>query len=213
MANNNIETLKDKGEFLFVFSDKFNILLFFKTENNQLFKITCDKYREIEVADEIDVPEDFEQFTNLKFFKPYSVNDSYTFGGILSVEDKHYKFVIEDYKLELLEEIEYHNNFPFEEMEALEDLEVVSYISKKNKVHIVGKDAFKENYDSFYGVLDVDQKEFDKIYYIYSDKGQVDITSVNTDIQNKNVYICGSIQSKEGKHPFFETFVLPPCKE
>jgi len=214
-VSNNIETLSDKGEFLFVFSDKHNIILFFKEETTgDLYKLKCDKFREIEEAFLIEVPNELSNAKIVRFFKPYSSINDYSYGGLLKTDQGDYhKFIIDNETMFIDYNFKYSPCHP-ESLPAITDITISNYISKKTKMHVLGVDRHDNGNEPIYGVIDVEKNQFDKIYYIYSDKGEVILNSLNTDVQGKNVYICGCILTPSGeKLPYFETFVLPPIKE
>ena len=204
------------GEYLFVYSDKFNIFFFFLDhDEKKLYKITTDKLFIIEYIDEITIPENFSEFKLIKFFKPFCANNNeYTFIGIVCFEDKSYKFKINDTNNVIYtEEIVY--NAPdgiINNLRSIKNIDIESYIQKKNKIYLVGYD--KKYEDFIFAVVNIEDDKIEKVYSFYSDYGDVIPISINTDTEEGKIYIVGKINIldesdnlKEVK-PFVETFLL-----
>lgn len=208
-----IDRLDDSGKLLFVYSDKYNIYFIFHDRNEKLYLITTDKYLDIESADQIDVPENFFKYNFVKFFKPYSNTSDHTFIGIVKIDGKSFKFSISNLALTLTEEVDYVDNCQFNILTCLKDLTVTAYIQKKNKVFLVGYYEYDKVNEYIYGVVNIETDTFEQIYYIYSDKGDLILSSVNIDIDGLKVYVVGHIdhivndQIVDSK-PFVEEFLL-----
>lgn len=207
-----IDNLEDSGRFLFIYSDKFNVFLFFwHLEKRTLYKITTDKYLEVEYVDEVTVPENFQYHTDIKFFKPYSNNNEHTFIGIVNHDGVYHKFTIETDRLTYKEKVDYAPAKQFNVLLALKDIEVKAHIQKRNKLFIVGEDRHEDKHDAIYGVLNLETDSFEQVYYIYSDKGDVRLETVNIDTDDLKVYVGGYIipdQNEQDQHPFIESFLL-----
>jgi hypothetical protein len=208
--------LEFNGEFIFVYSDKFNIFFFFlDKEDNKLYKITTDKYFMVEYIDEVDTPTDFHLYTNIKFFKPFNVhNTQYSFIGIVMFDNISHKFKIEDdNKLIFTEETKYHSNEGIlGTLSCLSTVDIFNYIQKKNKVYLIGYDEKYEDY--IYAIVNIEDNKFEKIYSITSDYGDIIPLSINTDTDERKVYIVGKIVTYDDNDtvvsvkPYFDMFLL-----
>lgn len=210
-----IDNLNDSGRFLFIYSDKYNVYLFFWSKSKKLYKVTTDKSLYIESADEIETPDEFSNFTDIKFFKPYTTNNTdHTFIGIVTIDGVSSKFSIENQQLVYTEEITYVNTNKFNSLNSLSGIEVVAHIQKKNKLFLVGIDINEDGYEPIYGVVDLEKDQFQQLYYLYSDKGEINLTTVNIDVDELKVYVGGHTDvldhnnQIEDVKPFIETFLL-----
>jgi hypothetical protein len=120
------------GEFLFVYSDKFNITFFFKDNvEKELYKITTDKYLMIESIDEVKVPKDFFDAIKVKFFRPALANNATVYKGIAVFNNISKKFSINDYgDLVYFENTEYIDNSSLKNIvSCLEKIDIDSQYS------------------------------------------------------------------------------------
>lgn len=207
-----IQKLEDSGKYLFVYSDKRNVFFIFQSAENKLYKITTDKSLNIEYIDEVETPENFTGYTNIKFYKPLTHNDEHVFVGIVMFEDTSHKFKIDRYKLHYTEQVEYIDNRQFNILSCLKNVRITSYIQKKHKLYLVGVDT--EFHDTIYAVVDMEKDKFDQVYHLYSDLGDIVAHSVNTDTEDERVYICGWVDllnekgEKTDRKPYFEMFAF-----
>jgi len=208
-----IQKLNDSGKYLFVYSDKHNVFFIFHAkEDKKLYKITTDKLLNIEYIDEIEVPSDFSEYKNIKFYKPLSNGDEHSFVGIIIFEDRSHKFRIDRYRLSYTEKIEFVDNRQFNILSCLENIGIGSYIQKKNKLYLVGVDEVYK--DTVYAVVDMEKDKFDHVYYLYSDLGDIVAHSINTDVEDERIYICGWMNILDDKgvlidqKPYFEMFAF-----
>lgn len=208
----------DSGEFLFVYSDRYNVFVFFRhIQDNKLYKITTDKLLNIEHIDEISVPDGFFNYKTIKFFKPLSNGSDHDFIGIVVFDDISYKFNIAENNndtLKYTEEVDYKNNNKFNMLSCIKDIDIVSYIQKGNKVYLVGTENKHIAGDPIFGVLNIEKDCLDNVYYLYSDNGEIELKAINIDTDDHKVYVVGSTVDidKEGiiidKKPYFESFIL-----
>lgn len=207
-----IQKLEDSGKYLFVYSDKRNVFFLFQAEDNKLYIVTTDKLLNIENIDEIATPENFATYTNIKFYKPLNQNDDHVFVGIIMFEGSAHKFKIDRYRMQYTEQVEYVDNRQFNILTSLSNIRITSYIQKKHKLYIVGVDT--EVNDTIYGVVDMEKDKFDQVYHLYSDCGDIVAHSINTDVEDERVYICGWVDvlndkgEKVNRKPYFEMFTF-----
>lgn len=212
---NRIDDIDNKGKFIFIYSDKYNIFLFFwDVEKESLFKIISNKFMEIEYVDKVEVPEDFKEFTNINFFKP-KVNSiqEYNFIGVVEHDGVYRKFSIDNTQLEYEEEMEYGPAKQFNTLSCLDDIEIKAHIQRKNKIFIVGveREIGSDLEHPIYGEVNIETGKFDYVYYLYSDKGRLELETINIDTNDLKVYVGGSISSFEEEKdqiPFIECFLL-----
>lgn len=208
-----LNKFEDKGTYLFVYSDKFNIFFIFHShEDNKMYMITTDKFLNIDNLDEIETPEGFFEYSDILFHKPNNDNGMYSYTGIARYSDKICRFKIDRNKLAYLNELTHINTNQFNLLTCLKDIEITSYIQKKNTLYAIGKNT-KQN-DSVYLVVDIEKDLMDRIYYLYSDLGDINLHSINTDVDDDRVYVVGCKKIYGDKDfymysvPYFEQFLL-----
>lgn len=211
-----LSDLEFNGEHLFVYSDKFNIFFFFfDHEENKLYKITTDKYYLVEHIDEIRAPEEFKNFTKIKFFKPFNSNgNEYTFIGIVQYKDTAFKFKVDDKNvLNHTEEIVYQQpDGIINTLQSIKSIDINSYIQKKNRIFLVGYDEQFKDY--IFAIANIEDDKLEKVYSLSSDYGDIIPFSVNTDVDEGKVYIVGRTEhlddndKVEKVKPYFEAFLL-----
>lgn len=209
----NFFDLDYNGEYLFVFSDKFNVfVIYFDREDNKLYLITTNKYFVIENIDEIETPSELRDYKNIKFFKPLNKDGTYVFNGIAVFENnKAKKFSIENLVFSFTEETEFQQKeFPFENLLSLGNVDINAYIHKRDKLYMIGYDIEYE--DHFFSVIDTKEDVIDKLYSLYSDRGDIIPLSMNYDCQERKLYIAGRLNIYNERDtlvaikPYFETF-------
>lgn len=211
-----LSDLEFNGEHLFIYSDRFNIFFFFfDHEEKKLYKITTDKFFIVDYIDEINTPENFNQFTNIKFFKPiYSNNNEHVFIGIVQFNNRVFKFKVDDKNILIYtEEIIYNQHDGIiNSLQSIKTIDISSYIQKKNRIYLVGYD---EKYNDYiFAIVNIEDDKLEKIYSLSSDYGDIIPLSVNIDIDEEKVYIVGRIDYFVNNNkvvkvkPFFETFLL-----
>lgn len=208
-----IQKLEDSGKYLFVYSDKRNVFFIFQSEENKLYLVTTDKLLNIENVDEVGTPDNFATYTNIKFYKPLSNNnDDHIFVGIIMFEGSAHKFKIDRYRMQFTEQVEYVDNRQFNILTCLKNVQISSYIQKKHKLYVVGTDS--EFNDTIYAVVDMEKDKFEQVYHLYSDAGDIVAHSINTDVEDERVYICGWLDilndqgEKINQKPYFEMFAF-----
>lgn len=214
-----IDSLTDLGTYQFVYSDKHNVFFFFLGQATQkLYFVTTDKYLTIQAVQEVTTPEEdtVKNLRHLKFFRPFNHHEGYLFlGVIVDQSGKAHKFSIKHANMVYEEEIEYRseNHAALNALSCAKDIEVVNYIQKRNRIHVVGYELQDNGVrDPVYGVIDLEQDKFLTIYYLYSDIGDICPVSLNVDADEMKVYVVGSIQTKVKDSveqlPYLETFML-----
>lgn len=207
--------LEYNGEYLFVYSDKYNIFFFFLDhEDNKLYKITTDKFFYIEYIDEIETPSDFSKYKKIKFFKPFNNNNEYSFIGIIIFENVTYKFKIENNnKFIYVEESKFINNEGIiNNLSCLNNIEIFNYIQKKNKLFLIGYD--NEYKDYIYAIVNIEDNKAEKVYSLFSGYGDIIPLSINTDMDDHRVYIVGKTVHYDDQDkvsivkPYFDSFIL-----
>lgn len=206
-----IDRLVDEGKILFIYSDKYNFyVIFHKKEDNRLYRIIAHKDYEIDCVEPIDTPEDWCDCKSVKFFKPYVENTgNIIYVGIMTSNDNvSRKFTIENDEFLIKELVEFAPAKQFNMLNCLKHMEIVSHVQKKNRLFFVGKDIEDGGSESVYGVVDLEKDQFDQIYYLYSDKGQIHLNSVNIDTDTLLVSIAGYFEAGNLIKPYLETLLL-----
>lgn len=207
-----IDRLTDEGEILFVYSDKYNIfVIFHKKEDDRLYRIVAHKDYEIDTVEPIETPAEWKDRKSIKFFKPYVDYDSnVSYIGIITLTDGNsFKFDIKYDVMTIKEQTEFEPTKQFNMLKSLDRIEVVSHIQKKNKLFFVGADTIRGDQEAVYGVVDLETDEFEQIYYLYSDKGDIHLNSVNIDTDTLMVSIAGYVKMRDGAiKPYLESLLL-----
>lgn len=211
-----LSDLEFNGEYLFVYSDKFNIFFFFfDHEEGKLYKITTDKFYIIDHIDEISNFEDSRSFKSIKFFKPFNVTaNEYIFIGIIQIEDTYFKFKINDKNVfSFTEKIIFtQSEGIIETLNSIKPININSYIQKKNCIYLVGYD--NEYNDYIFATVNIEDDKLEKVYSLSSEYGDIIPYSINTDTNEGKIYIVGKIKyindnnTLEKIKPFFEAFLL-----
>lgn len=203
------------GKYLYCYSDKFNIYLFFSDfTDHVIYKVTCDKYFCVTEVDEITLPFEYNKNLDIRFFKPIESTDGvYKYVGIVDINNTTSKFEIDNSNnLKLSTTTVKNNRKLFTIISCLDDIEVDTYIQSKNKIYIIGFDTI--NKVNAYGVVDIESNKFLVYYLLYSDLGDVEPISINLDSSEEKVYIVGSINKYDDKDnlietiPYLEAFML-----
>lgn len=222
-----INKLTDSGKFVFVYSDKFNIFLFFVSKKDgNLYRVVLDKFFNILNIYPVSIGKDLKlNYENIKFFKPIRKGGEIVYIGTIEAEGGDeflgtYKFQIEFDKLELGQFVEQDVNVDkqFRLLSCVDGLLIENYIQKANKLYFVGKARVAESYcDPVYGVVDISTDSIDNIYYLYSDKGNIELSSLNLDPEDFKVYVVGRIDilNKDEQVvdcvPYLESFTFFPA--
>lgn len=213
--NVKLSSIKSKGKYLFCYSDKFNIFLFFSDSTDKtVYRITCDKYFTVIHVDDIMLPVSYDDIVSIKFFKPVDNRDgTHKFNGVINLKDGCHKFEIDAFdKLRLVSQAEPVNRKMFTIISCLDNVEVISYIQSKNKIYLTGYDLVNES--NMYGVVDIEANGFSVYYMLYSDLGDVNPSSINIDISEEKVYVVGCLTKYDDSNnvketaPYLESFML-----
>ena len=208
-----IDKLDEEGKHLFVYTDRYYVyFVFYSLVRKKLFNIRTDKYLTILLIDEVNTPEgrDFSEFTDIKFFKPYTRDGEHFYIGIVSFKDETLKFTIKYNDLQYEEKAQYQPSSTFNAVECLKDSHITSYIQKRNRLYVVGCENGEIETNSMFGVVDLENDKFESIYYLFSDNGEIQLTAINIDTDDLKVYVVGSLKSHEAgsEVPYLETFLL-----
>lgn len=208
-----IDKLDDEGKHLFVYSDKYNVyFVFYSNARKSLYTIKTDKFLNILSIDEVKTPNDheFSQFTNIRFFKPYTKDDEHYFIGIVEFGEESFKFSIKYNVLQYEEKAQYQPSGTFNTLECLKDTEVVSYIQKRNRLYVVGYEDGDLEKNPMYGIVDLEKDKFENIYYLFSDAGEITLNAINIDTDDLKVYVAGSLKQTDTgcEVPYIEAFLL-----
>lgn len=191
-----IFSLENPGKIYFIFSDKYNIFFFFyDIEENKFYKITTDKYYNIEYIDEIEIPAQCRDFKDIKLFKPLKDNriGEYNFNGIIITKEGDYKFTIDETNtLKIVEKTEYIDKRQFNLLTCLKNIDVISYIQKKDKIYLVGYDNEYSSY--IYGIVNIEKDKFYIVYTLSTDEGYIVPLTINVDYDESRVLIGGYIE-------------------
>lgn len=208
-----IDKLDEEGKYLFVYSDKYYVhFVFYSNARKKLFNIKTDKYLTILSIDEVATPDgcDFSDYTDIKFFKPYTRDDEHFYIGIVTFKDESFKFTIKYNNLQYEEKALYQPSTTFNAVECLQDSEVTSYIQKRNRLYVIGRESGDLENNPMYGIVDLEKGKFESIYYLFSDEGEISLNALNIDTDDLKVYVVGSLTNREtgSEVPYLETFLL-----
>lgn len=191
-----IFSLENTGKIYFIYSDKFNIFFFYyDVEENKFYKITTDKYYNIEYIDEIVIPGTYIEFKDIKLFKPFKDNKTseYNFNGIIITKDGDYKFTIDSNNIfKILEKTEYLDKSQINLLSCLKDFRIISHIQKKDKVYFI---AYDNKYNSHvYAIADIKKDKLKVVYTLSTDEGYIIPLTINIDHEDNRVIIGGYVE-------------------
>lgn len=199
-----INELTDSGKFLYVYSDKYNIYVFFLAKkDNALYRVILNKFFYILSIEPVTIKTPGVSFENIRFFKPTRKNDEIVYTGLVTNKTSEgttqtYKFKIErdtfvcEDPTDKVQDI--YADTQFRMLTCVDGIFIESYIQKANKLYFVGKARVAEVYcDPVYGEVDISTDSIDKLYYLYSDKGNIELSSVNLDPDDFKAYVVGRI--------------------
>lgn len=210
---------KENGEILFIYTDKYSVYVLYRPESRkQIYLAICDKRLYIERVDILEIPEWFFDYSSLRFFKPRN-QDTVSFPGVVTVGDETIRFeMFQSGEITFSGEA---NSFDPTVKQAhlllpvLEPFSVIHGIQHREKFYYVGIDEQDEdNTHPVYGVVDMVSGELETLYYLYSDKGEVDPACVTIDTHERVVYVVGKINvfdqndSVTDHIPYIEQFML-----
>jgi len=94
-------------------------------------------------------------------------------------------------------------------LKCLEDIKVKRYIQKDSKIYLIGYEGDKRI--PLYAIANIEEDILEKVYYLYSDIGDVEINTISIDYDELRIYVGGYIKeddASEDKNPpiFLETF-------
>lgn len=210
-----LSSVTSLGKYIYCYSDKFNIYLFFSDFTDQvIYKVTCDKYFCVTEVDSITLPFKYSENLDIKFFKPVECNDGvYKYIGTVNIDNVISKFEINNNNdLKVTTPTVKTSKKLFTIISCLDNIEVESYIQSKNKIYLTGFDTV--NKGNIYGVVDIENNKFLVYYILFSDLGDVIPMSINIDTSEEKVYIAGSIQKYDKDDilietiPYIEAFML-----
>lgn len=204
------------GEFIYVFSDRFNIVLFcFDREDNSLYRITTDKSLIVERIEEVTIPSSFEKHSLIKFFKAEQLNnEEYIYNGIIVIDGVASRFSIDrDCVFRYGEKTIYINQqHVIKQLSSLKNIDIYSYVQRKEKLYVVGYD---EQYgDYICAIISMATDSITKMYSIFTDYGSIIPLSINVDIHDNRIYVCGKIEYLDNNDnvieikPYFDSFLL-----
>ncbi len=209
-----IDKLDEEGKHLFAYSDKCNVyFVFFSNSRKKLFNIKTDKRLSILSIDEIITPpeRDFSEYTDIKFFKPYTKGDEHFYIGIVRFNDDLFKFTIKYNNLQYEEKAQYEpSDTLIKTVACLCDSQITSYIQKRNRLYVIGHEVIDDEANPMYGIVDLEKDKFESIYHLFSDEGMISLNALNIDTKDLKVYVAGSLKNYDNNSeiPYLETFML-----
>ena len=205
-------TSLQEGKILFIYAERHEIyfIVEINEEGKKLYLITTDKAFDVVRMDEISANLDFDKIAEFVFFKPVKENTGdYIFPGkILYIDGTSQKFVInETLTFRITKDDESFQKHSFGLVNAISDIDIIRYIQKVDKIYFIGKELNDEV--MVYGVVDIREDKLLRIYYLYSDYGDIIPMTISIDSDEKKVYIGGYIDDV-GKEPmmYLESFLL-----
>lgn len=191
-----LSLLKESGEILFAYCDRYNFYMVYKPYGEKvLYLVTCDKGLYISGVDRVDMPDGFFAYRNIRWFKP-TVNQTgkVQFSGLVINSEGSYRFSFDEsgeqgfdrFNKDLKE-----NNF-FNLLDALKNVEVVHGIQRGEKFYFTGIDCEPDNGEHpVYGIVDLTSGKLERVYYLYSDDGEIETSAVAIDPFEHTVYVVG----------------------
>lgn len=204
--------LTKKGQYLFCYTDVNQIYLVFKPKDQQeLSIIATDKKFNIAWTSSIVGSSAFYLAgSEIQWFKPKVVVGNIYFPGLLTVggEIKHFSLNPQNgtanittynaVKADLLSD-------PTEKVECMKHVKITHGLQKHSVYYYVGLhvDELGDEHP-VYGELSLESNQHTRLYYLYSDLGEIVPNSLSLDLEGGLVYVVGSV----GDKPYIETLVL-----
>ena len=208
----NLFDLTNKGQYLFCYTDTHQVYLVFKPEDEEELVITAtDKKFNITWTSPIVGSAAFYLPGNaVQWFKPKTVGESIYFPGLLTVggEIKHFSLnpqnsttnltTFNTVKVDLLSD-------PTEKVECMKGVKITHGLQKHSVYYYVGihVDELGDEHP-VYGELSLESGQHTRLYYLYSDLGEIVPNSLSLDLEGGLVYLVGTV----GDKPYIETMLL-----
>lgn len=224
MLNENITltALEDNGEFLFVYSDKYHIFFIHSSYSDlQVSVIITDKYYEVKRIVPIEHGTILFAAESVRWFKPAPNGNKTLFLGRVTEAGRTYHFSFDDVtgSLKLTEQIEPGNDVPvsYGLLSCMGNIEVIHGIQRWGVFYFTGN-LTDEDGDTHpvYAEANLSKDKLTRLYFLYSDLGEVVPKSISVDAEESKVHVVGKIDLEEkGVIPYIETFLyrnIPrPC--
>ncbi|EKD89543.1 MAG: hypothetical protein ACD_33C00045G0010 [uncultured bacterium] len=209
-----LNTITDIMEYLFIYSDKNNYyFITYNLESKELFLIVTDKELCIDYLDVIVKPNDFDNFKNMLFFKPYLdvSNDTTIYKGIITLENgNHKKFEIKDLMFSYTDDVD-EIKPSFSLLPCIANIKVKAHIQKKNHLYLIGHDE-KYNEEVFI-IVNIELMKIQYLHSFYTDFGYITLNTVNIDAYENKILVGGKIDEYDDKDnyvttkPYFQMFL------
>lgn len=204
--------LAKKGQYLFCYADADQLYLVYKpVDEQELAIIGTDRkfnvtwYKTITGSEVFYAPS-----SEIQWFKPKTLVNSIYFPGLITVggEIKHFSLnpqnstanvtTFNTVKVDLLSD-------PTEKVDSMKDVKIIHGLQKHSVYYYVGirVDEYGDEHP-VYGELSLESNLHTRLYYLYSDLGEIVPSSLSLDTEGGVVYIVGTV----GDKPYIETLVL-----
>lgn len=203
-----------RGEIIFVYSDRHNIyVIYHSKEDNQIYLVLSNKHYEIERTVSIVHGLILFKGDNIKWFKPLHDGGNITFLGHVVDEGKTYHFSFSDIK-PTLKISEHHQGtqqltqLSYDILSCMENIEVTHGIQRWGVFYFTGH-LTDEGGDihPVYGEVDLSLDKLSRVYFLYSDLGEIQPSCISIDTDDNRVYVVGKLTKEDGDIvPYIETF-------
>lgn len=187
--------LDNNGIVHHVHSDSYHIHMVYEdTEDNKLYRLTLDKDYMVASCTQVQTPAPVSELQFIKWHRPgVDQQNEMVFTGCVTTDAGDYRFSIDDSNFTLVAPVKINESFGFQDLAALNGLEVDFHVQKGNLLYVIGWDLYMKSYAFAEVHLGTDKAI--RRYTLESDDGQLLVRSLNIDPWCGRIYIAGEIKS------------------
>ena len=197
----------EEGKIIHIFpSHELHVLLLVdQGEDAGLYHIRADKTAVIKTVEKVVVKDNLstEDLRYVRIFKTREDGDYIKFLGSIELNHGTFKCHIEDGELNVEDE-EYVSTSKPVDPARIENVDVIKII-KKNNYYVLGYETFDDAL--VFGVF-VPNRGFKKIYYLFSDLGELEVASLAVDFTEGIVYLGGRVKTDTEAFPYLEMMLV-----
>lgn len=200
------------GEIVYSYSLREHDFIYFVTlERGKVVLMTMDKNLNAISQDLVLNSSKLISADELNFFKPVKSEEGLTFKGTAVNGDELvcFNFNNQDFTVNYsTSDISRKVELSYSLFEAMTDIEVKQGIQNLSSFYFVGY-CVEGGYSSpCVGILDIETQKLDKLYFLYSDKGIIDLNTLSLDFENKRILVGGRLSTDEGEtFKYVESFL------
>lgn len=207
------DLLPEGGEVLYLYcGDEYIYFVIKVVDTIKLLKI--DKVTKELVENVIEAPREFLEANSLVFFRPKENKTYAQFGGFAlseTEEDMYFFFTDTSRSIKVTPRLNEKNdgqkiNISYKLSEALNGIKITQQIQKSTEMYFVGEYEENGEMSPCFGELSVLGDKLKRLYFVYSDLGDIKLNSIGIDPDNNQILVAGCVGESNNPSPFIETF-------